>query len=70
MVNRGCTFEMPDGLACRAPAMRGQNHCYWHDPSRLEEAADARRLGGLHRRKATSVATVYPGSTEPSRPTA
>jgi len=59
MVNRGCTFEMPDGLMCRAPAMRGQSHCYWHDPSRLEEAADARRLGGLHRRKATSVATVY-----------
>ena len=59
MVNRGCSFEMPDGLVCRAPAMRGQSHCYWHDPSRLEEAADARRLGGLHRRKATSVATVY-----------
>jgi hypothetical protein len=59
MVNRGCTFEMPDGLVCRAPAMRGQSHCYWHDPSRLEEATDARRLGGLHRRKATSVATVY-----------
>ncbi len=59
MVNRGCTFEMPDGLACRAPAMRGQSHCYWHDPARLEEAADARRLGGLHRRRATSVATVY-----------
>jgi hypothetical protein len=59
VVNRGCTFEMPDGLGCRAPAMRGQSHCYWHDPSRLEEAADARRLGGLHRRKATSVATVY-----------
>ena len=59
MVNRGCTFEMPDGIVCRAPAMRGQDHCYWHEPARLEEAADARRLGGLHRRKATSVATVY-----------
>ncbi len=59
MVNRGCTFEMADGLACRAPAMRGQSHCYWHDPSRLEEAADARRLGGLHQRKATSLAAVY-----------
>ncbi len=58
-MNRGCTFEMPDGLLCRAPAMRGQSHCYWHDPSRLEEAAEARRLGGLHRRKATSVAAVY-----------
>jgi hypothetical protein len=39
--------------------MRGKSHCYWHDPSRLEEAAEARRLGGLHRRKTTSVAAVY-----------
>jgi len=59
MVNRGCSFEMPDGLGCRAPAMRGQDHCYWHEPTRLEAAAEARRLGGLHRRKTTSVAAVY-----------
>ena len=59
MVNRGCTFEMPDGLICRAPAMRGQSHCYWHDPSRLEEAAEARRLGGLRRRKEGTIAVAY-----------
>jgi hypothetical protein len=59
MVNRGCTFEMPDGLACRAPALRGKNVCYWHDPDKAEEAAEARRIGGLHRRKAKSVATIY-----------
>lgn len=59
MVKRTCTYEMPDGLGCRAPAMRGQDRCYWHDPARVEEAGDARRLGGLHRRKATSVAAVY-----------
>ena len=46
-------------FGCRAPAMRGQDRCYWHDPARLEETDDARRLGGLHRRKATSVAAVY-----------
>jgi hypothetical protein len=59
MVNRGCTFEMPDGLACRAPALRGRSVCYWHDPDKAEEAAEARRIGGLHRRKAKSVATIY-----------
>jgi hypothetical protein len=36
MVNRGCTFEMPDGLACRAPALRGKTVCYWHDPDKAE----------------------------------
>ena len=59
MVNRGCTFEMPDGLLCRAPALRGKAVCYWHDPDKAEEAADSRRIGGLHRRKAKSVATIY-----------
>ena len=59
MVNRGCSFEMPDGLACRAPALRGKTICYWHDPDKAEEAAESRRIGGLHRRKARSVATIY-----------
>ena len=59
MVNRGCTFEMPDGLRCRAPALRGKALCYWHDPDKAEEAAESRRIGGLHRRKAKSVATIY-----------
>ena len=59
MVNRGCSFEMPDGLGCRAPALRGKSVCYWHDPDKAEEAAEARRIGGLHRRKARSVATIY-----------
>jgi hypothetical protein len=59
MVNRGCSFEMPDGLLCRAPALRGKSVCYWHDPDKADEAAEARRIGGMHRRKAKSVATIY-----------
>jgi hypothetical protein len=59
MVNRGCTFEMPDGLACRAPALRGKTLCYWHEPDKADEAAESRRIGGLHRRKSKSVATIY-----------
>jgi hypothetical protein len=59
MVNRGCSFEMPDDLACRAPALRGKTVCYWHDPDKAEEAAESSRIGGLHRRKAKSVATIY-----------
>jgi hypothetical protein len=50
---------MPDGLRCRAPALRGKALCYWHDPDKAEEAAESRRIGGLHRRKGKSVATIY-----------
>ena len=59
MVNRGCSFEMPDGLLCNAPALRGKALCYWHEPDASDAAQEARRVGGHHRRKAKSVATIY-----------
>jgi len=59
MVNRGCSFEMLDGLLCEAPALRGKTLCYWHEPDSSEAAQEARRVGGHHRRKARSVATIY-----------
>jgi hypothetical protein len=59
LVNRGCTFEKAQGLLCRAPARRGESFCFWHAPDTAEEAAEARRLGGLHRRKKKTIATIY-----------
>jgi hypothetical protein len=50
---------MPDGLRCRAPALRGKTLCYWHDPDKADEAAESRRIGGLHRRKKRTVAAIY-----------
>jgi hypothetical protein len=31
--------------------MRDEEYCFWHHPEHAEEAAEARRLGGLRRRK-------------------
>ena len=59
MVNRGCTFEKVQGVLCRAPARRGESFCFWHAPDTAEEAAEARRVGGLHRRKKKTVASIY-----------
>ncbi len=33
--------------------------CFWHDPGHAAEAAEARRLGGLRRRKESTVAGAY-----------
>ena len=33
--------------------------CFWHDPAHAQEAAEARRLGGLRRRKEGTVAGAY-----------
>ena len=39
--------------------MRDEPWCFWHSPETAEEAAEARRLGGLHRRKKKTVAAIY-----------
>jgi hypothetical protein len=48
-----------DGRPCRATKLRDEEFCFFHSPETAEEAAEARRLGGLHRRKKKSVAAIY-----------
>jgi hypothetical protein len=50
---------MPDGRACRAGPQRDRPYCFAHDPERAAEAAEARRLGGLRRRKEGTIAVAY-----------
>src|SRR5450830_402180 len=59
MVGRACTYQMPDGRACRATPLRDEPFCFWHTPGTADELAEARRMGGLHRRKKRTVATIY-----------
>jgi hypothetical protein len=50
---------MPDGQACRAGPQRDRPYCFAHDPERAADAAEARRLGGLRRRKEGTIAVAY-----------
>jgi len=59
MASRACTYQRPDGRSCRATPRRDVPYCFWHAPETAEEAAEARRLGGLHRRKKKTVAAIY-----------
>jgi hypothetical protein len=54
-----CSFEHPDGRSCGPPPLRSGKFCYWHAPEKGEEAAEARRLGGLRRRREKMVARAY-----------
>lgn len=54
-----CAGERPDGGRCRSWPIRGEAYCLWHSPDREEEAADARRLGGLRRRREKAVSGAY-----------
>ncbi|MGO9206592.1 MAG: hypothetical protein ACLQBX_10475, partial [Candidatus Limnocylindrales bacterium] len=59
VARRQCAFVMPDGGACRAGPQRDRPYCFAHDPERATEAAEARRLGGLRRRKEGTIAVAY-----------
>jgi hypothetical protein len=50
---------MPDGHACRAGPQRDRPFCFAHDPERAADAAEARRMGGLRRRKEGTIAVAY-----------
>ena len=39
--------------------MRDGEFCYWHDPKHAVEVAEARRLGGLRRRREATVSGAY-----------
>ena len=39
--------------------MRESKFCFWHDPEHATEVAEARRLGGLRRRKEKAVEGAY-----------
>jgi hypothetical protein len=59
MLGRACTYLMPSGRPCRATPMRDEPYCFWHSPETADEAAEARRVGGLHRRKKKTVGAIY-----------
>jgi hypothetical protein len=57
--SRTCRFVREDGSPCRSAPMRGEDFCFWHSPAHAEEADEARRLGGLRRRRERTVAGAY-----------
>ena len=59
LIRRRCAYAKADGQPCQMAPLRDRPNCFAHDPERAEEAADARRLGGLRRRKEGTIAVAY-----------
>ena len=56
---RHCTgITRADG-PCGADPMRDQAWCFWHHPDYVKEAAEARRLGGIRRKREGMVKGAY-----------
>jgi len=54
-----CAAIAEGGERCRARPLRGGELCVWHSPETVQEATDARRLGGLRRRREGAVSGAY-----------
>ena len=59
VTTRACKGRKDDGKPCRSPPITGEEFCLWHSPDHTEEAAEARRLGGLRRRREHAVSGAY-----------
>ncbi len=59
LMRRRCGFPRVDGQACQMAPLRDRPYCFAHDPERANDAAEARRLGGLRRRKEGTIAVAY-----------
>ncbi len=59
MASRACNALKEDGSPCQAQPLRDGELCLMHSPEHAKEVAEARRLGGLRRRKEQTVASAY-----------
>jgi hypothetical protein len=59
LMRRRCAFVKADGGPCGMAPLVERPFCFAHDPERAADAAEARRLGGLRRRKEGTVAVAF-----------
>jgi hypothetical protein len=59
MARRQCQGKKANGDACRTHPLVDGDWCLMHDPDKQEEADEARRLGGVRRRRERVVQGAY-----------
>jgi hypothetical protein len=59
VARRACNAQRSDGLPCRAPPLLGSDFCAVHDPANAEAMAEARKLGGVRRKREVTLAGAY-----------
>ena len=59
MIRRQCAFRLPSGEPCRAAPLHDSQFCLMHSPEHAQEVQEARRLGGLRRKREATVSGAY-----------
>ena len=56
---RACKGITNGGERCSAPPLIDGDYCFWHDPDHQADAAEARRVGGLRRKREGTLQGAY-----------
>jgi len=59
VVGRQCAGFGPGGEPCRAAPLKDGQYCWTHSPEHAQEAQEARRLGGLRRKREATISNAY-----------
>lgn len=59
MIHRQCAFRLPSGEPCRAAPLKDGDFCLMHSPEHAQEVQEARRLGGLRRKREATLSGAY-----------
>ena len=59
VIKRQCAVRFTNGEACRMPPLKDGPLCWAHSPEHAQEAQEARKLGGLRRRREATVSIAY-----------
>jgi len=58
-MRRQCAFLGTTGEPCRAAPLRDGQFCWVHSPEHAQEVQEARRLGGLRRKREATLSGAY-----------
>jgi hypothetical protein len=59
VISRTCKADNKDGASCGAAPLQDGEFCYMHSPEHAEEMQEARRHGGLRKRREETLQVVY-----------
>ena len=59
VIRRQCAFVLRSGQTCRMHPLQNSEFCWAHSPERKKDVQEARRLGGLRRKRESTISGAY-----------
>jgi hypothetical protein len=59
VTSRLCAFRKSNDEPCHSPPLKDGEYCSMHSPEHVKEVQEARRLGGLRRKRESTISSAY-----------